>query len=65
MSTQDDELASDPSHRIAMDIQAIMGGISDLYDVPTKFLNSDLTDLELAHARLGYLLGSLRKQREA
>ena len=60
MTVQDDTLAADPSHRVAMNIQAIMSAVGDLYDVPCRFLGSDVTDLQLAHARLGYLLDSLK-----
>ena len=58
----DDQYASEPSHKAAMVVRAVMGSIADIPDVARDLSPRDVDDLKLAHARLGdYLFSRLRK----
>jgi hypothetical protein len=58
----DSQYASEPSHKAAMVVRAVMNGIADIPDVARYLSQQDIDDLKLAHARLGdYLFSRLRK----
>jgi hypothetical protein len=54
----DDQFASDPTHKAAMVVRAVICGIADVPDVACDLSLRDIDDLKLAHARLGDLLFS-------
>lgn len=58
----DDQYASEPNHKAAMVVRAVVCGIADIPEVARELNQRDIDDLKLAHARLGDLLFSrLRK----
>jgi hypothetical protein len=58
----DDQYASEPSHKAAMTVRAVMSSIADIPEVAPDLSTRDVDDLKLAHARLGdYLFSRLRK----
>lgn len=70
MTRQDDQFASGKDHEVAMTVRAMMSAITDLCEMANdgigyELIQSDISDLELSHARLGSLLDSLHSIKKA
>lgn len=64
--TEDAELGSEPSHKVAMTVRAVVCGISDLNDLDTDELETgDVADLLMAHSQLRRILDLVLRKKAA